>query len=490
MKRSLLIILLATLCMGLSAANDKKPWDNGRLRVSENQRFLMHENGTPFFWQGETGWLLPERLDRAEAAWYLQRCREAGYNVVQIQVIDGVPAYNIYGQPSNINGWDFSGINRKGVYGYWDHLDYIIDLAHQNGIYIGMVCIWGGLVKAGMLSVENAKKYGAFLANRYKNKPNIIWFMGGDIQGDIKPEVWNALANSIKNIDKNHLMTYHPRGRYTSAKWWSKTPWMDFHTFQSGHRKYGQRMGNADYPIPDNTEEDNWMYVDSTWAYKPIKPVLDAEPSYEDIPMGLHDKNEPRWQAWDVRRYAYWSVFAGSCGHTYGHNAIMQMLKPGYPTSYGDAGDVKTWYQALNDPGFNQMKYLKQLILTFPYFERVPDQSIIVENGKQYNRLIATRGNDYLLVYNYTSREMKLDLTKISGQKKNVWWYNVSNGELLYLGEFDSKVITFRPRKSFSAGFIDDGVLIAVDSNKGYIGKNQTEISAQTLAGKARDLNE
>ena len=341
-----------------------------------------------------------------------------------------------------------------------------------------------------MLSVEDAKKYGAFLANRYKNKPNIIWFMGGDIQGDIKPEVWNTLAKSIKSIDKNHLMTYHPRGRYTSAKWWSKTPWMDFHTFQSGHRKYGQRMGNADYPIPDNTEEDNWMYVDSTWAYKPIKPVLDAEPSYEDIPMGLHDKNEPRWQAWDVRRYAYWSVFAGSCGHTYGHNAIMQMLKPGYPTSYGDAGDVKTWYQALNDPGFNQMKYLKQLILTFPYFERVPDQSIIVENGKQYNRLIATRGNDYLLVYNYTSREMKLDLTKISGQKKNVWWYNVSNGELLYLGEFDSKVITFRPHKSISAGFIDDGVLIAVDSNKGYIGKNQTEISAQTLAGKARDLNE
>jgi hypothetical protein len=166
------------------------------------------------------------------------------------------------------------------------------------------------------------------------------------------------------------------------------------------------------------------------------------------------------------------------------------MLKPGYPTSYGDAGDVKTWYQALNDPGFNQMKYLKQLILTFPYFERVPDQSIIVENGKQYNRLIATRGNDYLLVYNYTSREMKLDLTKISGQKKNVWWYNVSNGELLYLGEYDSEVITFRPRKSISAGFIDDGVLIAVDSNKGYIGKNQTEISAQTLAGKARDLNE
>jgi hypothetical protein len=483
MKKTMLIALLTMVTIAVEAANKQKPWDNGRLTVSDNQRFLMHENGTPFFWQGETGWLLPERLDRAEAEWYLQRCREEGYNVVQIQVIDGVPAINIYGQPSH----PLPTAKATG-YGYWDHLDYIVDLAQQNGIYIGMVAIWGGLVKAGKLSVDEARKYGTFLANRYKNKPNIIWFMGGDIQGDIKPEVWNALATSIKAIDKNHLMTYHPRGRYTSAKWWSKAAWIDFHTFQSGHRKYGQRMGNADYPIPDNTEEDNWMYVDSTWAYKPIRPVLDAEPSYEDIPMGLHDKNEPRWKACDVRRYAYWSVFAGSCGHTYGHNAIMQMLKPGYPTSYGDAGDVKTWYQGLNDPGFQQMKFLSQLILSLPYFDRIPDQSIIVENGKQYDRLIATRGNDYLLVYNYTSRNMKIDLTKIAGDRKNVWWMNAGTGNLRYLGEYESKVLTFRPHKN---GFgVEDGVLIAIDAKKDYLKKDQVKIADRTLAGKARDLNE
>ena len=484
----MLIALLTVMAVGVWAGDDQKPWDNGRLKVSDNQRYLMHENGTPFFWQGETGWLLPERLDRAEAEWYLQRCREEGYNVVQVQVIDNVPAVNIYGQLSNTDGWNFAAIDRKGVYGYWDHLDYIIRLAEQNGIYIGMVAIWGGLVKDGKLSVEEAKKYGAFLGNRYKNRPNIIWFMGGDIQGDIKPEVWNALATSIKAADPNHLMTYHPRGRYTSARWWSKAAWLDFHTFQSGHRRYGQRMGNKDYPIPDDTEEDNWMYVDSTWAYNPMKPVLDAEPSYEDIPMGLHDKNEPRWKACDVRRYAYWSVFAGSCGHTYGHNAIMQMLKPGYPTSYGDAGDVKTWYQALNDPGFQQMKFVRQLILSFPYFERVGDQSIIVDNGTKYDRLIATRGTDYLLVYNYTSRDMKLDFTKISGEKKNVWWMSAGTGILRYLGEYDSKVLTFRPHKT---GFgIEDGVLIATDATKDYLAKDQIRIADRSLGGKARDLNE
>ena len=108
--------------------------------------------------------------------------------------------------------------------------------------------------------------------------------MGGDIQGDIHPEVWESLATTIKSIDHSHLMTYHPRGRYTSAKWWSKAPWIDFHAFQSGHRKYGQRMGNKVYPIPDNTEEDNWMYVDSTWAYNPMKPVLEQSPAMRISP--------------------------------------------------------------------------------------------------------------------------------------------------------------------------------------------------------------
>ena len=459
MKRTTLLLL--TVLIAATTATAGKLWNNGRLRVSDNQRFLQFENGKPFFWLGETAWLMPERLNREEVSFYLKTCHEAGYNVVQLQVINEVPAYNIYGVPSH----DKQGkLLTDAPYSYWDHLDYIVDVASQNDIYIGMVCIWGGLVKAGKMNVQQAESYGRFLANRYKDCPNIIWIIGGDIQGNIKPEVWNALATTIKSIDKNHLMTFHPRGRYTSAKWWSQASWIDFHTFQSGHRRYGQRKGDKDYPIPDNTEEDNWMYVDSTWAYKPIKPVIDDEPIYEGIPQGLHDANEPLWQACDVRRYAYWSVFAGSCGHSYGHNAIMQFYREGFPSAYHNK---KTWTEALHDPGFNQMKYLKKLMLSLPYFERLPDQSIVLDNGTQYDRLAATRGTDYLLVYNYTGCDMKIDLRKIFGEKKNVWWMNAGTGKLTYLGTYDSKVLSFHPHKT---GYdIEDGVLIAVDATKNYL---------------------
>lgn len=451
------------------------------LQISENQRFLQYADGSPFFWLADTGWLLPERLSRDEAAGYLKRAAQAGFNVVQVQTINGVPAVNYYGQYSNVsksNPWDFSNIDREGVYGYWDHMDYIVKTAEANGIYIAMDCIWGGLVKAKLMDVEGAKAYGKFLAERYKNAPNIIWFIGGDIQGDIQTEVWETLATTIKSIDKQHLMSYHPRGRYTSARWWAKAEWMDFHTYQSGHRAYGQRMGNKDYPIPDNTEEDCWMYVDSTWSYKPLKPVIDAEPSYEDIPVGLHAPKGPRWQAHDVRRYAYWDVFAGCCGHTYGHNAIMQMCKPGFAVAYSETS--KPYYEAQQDPGYQQMKNLKALMLSFPFFERIPDQSVITcKNGERYERLIATRGSDYILAYNYTSRPMSISLSSIKGRKKNLWWMDASTGNLTFLGESSAKTFDYTP---VSSDKICDGVLIAIDSSKTYLSVKQKNITAPVSA--------
>ena len=219
-------------------------------------------------------------------------------------------------------------------------------------------------------------------------------------------------------------MVPRARGRTTSATWFNNAPWLDFNMFQSGHRRYGQRFGDGDYPIEENTEEDNWRFVERSMAMKPMKPVIDGEPIYEEIPHGLHD--EP-------------------------------------------------WYDALNDPGYNQMKYLKNLMLTFPFFERVPDQSVIAgQNGERYDRAIATRGNDYLMVYNYTGRPMEVDFSKISGAKKNAWWYTTKDGKLEYIGEFDNGVHKFQHDSGYSSG--NDHVLIVVDSSKDYVKKDCYQI--------------
>lgn len=464
--KTILSRLLFAVCItfGLSLYGNcaEKPWDHGRLKASDNGRFLVHADGTPFFWLGDTGWLLPERLDRDEAAYYLRRTAEDGFNVVQVQVINGVPAINAYGQLSHPDGWDFTNMDRPGQYGYWDHMDYIVDIAEREGIYIGMVCIWGGLVKAGLMDEQQAKAYGEFLAHRYGSRKNIVWIIGGDIPGDVKTEVWDALARSIRAVDSEHLMTFHPRGRMTSAKWFNDREWLDFNMYQSGHRRYDQRLGDKVYTIPDGTEEDVWMYVDSAQVHHPIKPVLDGEPSYEEIPYGLHYKDEPVWKAKDMRRYAYWDVFGGACGHTYGHNAVMQFARPGVIGAYFADGQRKPWYVALDDDGRKQMKHLKNLILSLPYESRVADSLIVKNNGVRYDRIIATRGDDYLLAYNHSGREMTLDLDRISGQMKQLWWMNPSDGTIHYLGEKKSGTVKITPPHT------DDFVLIAIDSRSSY----------------------
>ena len=151
MKRTNLIFTLALLLMATAASAASKiykPWSNGRLVVSENNRYLVHENGTPFFWLGNTAWLMPERLNRDEVEYFLSYERTAGYNVEQIQVLNAIPTFNVYGHAANNAEFDFSKVSKPGVYGYWEHLDYIVDVAERNGIYIAMDCIWGSQINA------------------------------------------------------------------------------------------------------------------------------------------------------------------------------------------------------------------------------------------------------------------------------------------------------------------------------------------------------
>ena len=69
--RKIFFAIALVLSLGGAQAQNVKPWSGGRLMVSANHRYLQTANGKPFFWLGDTGWLLPEKLNRDEAAYYL-----------------------------------------------------------------------------------------------------------------------------------------------------------------------------------------------------------------------------------------------------------------------------------------------------------------------------------------------------------------------------------------------------------------------------------
>lgn len=464
-----LMILCVLWAVLLSAASLASAAGTGSLRVSDNKRFLVHEDGTPFFYLGDTAWELFHRLNRQEADKYLENRADKGFTVIQavaIAEVDGHNAANPYGHLPLVDQDPARPAVQDGpANDYWDHVDYIVDKANSLGLYIGFLPTWGRYwhdeVKDGkpLFTVENAQMYGRWLGGRYKDK-RLIWILGGDrtIENDQQRQIIRAMARGLRQGDGGaHLMTFHPRGGSGSSKDFHNDDWLDFNMRQNGHNaKFNEGYQNtrADYDL------------------KPVKPVLDGEPMYEDHPVSFRAKDLGHSISSDIRRPLYWDLFGGACGHTYGHHSVWQMWQPGRgPIN----GPLMPWFEAIDQPGAGQMQYGRWLMESRPFLSRVPDDSIIVTGpvptsvpGAGRYRFVGTRDAEgsYAMVYAPVGRPFKVRMDAIKGPKVKAWWYNPRDGQATAIGEFpNTGEREFLPPDK---GEMLDWVLVLDDATKNF----------------------
>ena len=90
MTNRTLLISASALIFGLTLSimnSTCQAVDHGKLRVTDNHRYLQYEDGTPFFYLGDTAWELFHRLNREEAVRYLTNRAEKGFTVIQAVVL-------------------------------------------------------------------------------------------------------------------------------------------------------------------------------------------------------------------------------------------------------------------------------------------------------------------------------------------------------------------------------------------------------------------
>lgn len=448
-----------------------------RLKVSENHRYLEYENGKPFFYLGDTAWELFQRLNREEATAYLQNRSRKGFTVVQAVVLapaDGLTVANVYGDLPLIGG-DPTKPNEA----YFRHVDFIVNKAEELGMFVGMLPTWGSYWASGksIFNTTTARQYGHFLGSRYKDRA-IIWILGGDrsIQNDGERAIVDALAAGLKEGDGGtHLKTYHPTGPGMSSLKLNDADWLDFNMFQSSH---GAR------------DHDNGLYVEHDYTLSPQKPTLDGEPRYEGIPIGFYFRGTAgidRFDDYDARQAAYWSILAGACGHTYGNNNVWQFYKPNAasPSHSGDGvvrpdgalfaapggliGANIPWTEALDHPGAFQMGYVRRLFETLPFTKLVPDMRVVL-NGPTTGgaRIRAARSSDgsFAIVYTPRGESFTLDKSIIRGARQREFWYDPRYGVSYVFKEQDSAGIqTFIPPTN---GRGNDWVLVLEDLAADY----------------------
>jgi hypothetical protein len=398
----------------------------GLLKISKNNRFLQTSNGAPFFFLADTAWELFHRLTLDEIEFYLDTRQSQGFNVIQAVIIselDGLRTPNAYGF------LPFLDMNpRKPVLEYFDFIEKVLKIAESRGMFLALVPVWGDKIDRvfgigpEIFNAANCYSYGKWLGRRFCNNPNIIWMNGGDRTGGGKNfAVWDALGKGIKSEDKDHLMTFHPLGDSSSSFWFHDSEWLDFNSCQSGHSL-------RNFP--------NHMMITYDYLRKPAKPCIDSEPRYEEHAVNWKPEENGLFDDYDIRQAAYWSVFAGACGHTYGSHPVWQM----YDNQREPIGFVRfTWKEALRLKGAIQLIHLKNLILSRPYFERVPDQSLLVSQKVGDEHIRCTRGTDYIFIYLPLGGETEISTTNLKWAETAGWWFDPASGESEFIGIFKNK---------------------------------------------------
>lgn len=237
-------------------------WErHGRLRVSRNGHFLEFEDGTGFFWLGDTAWLLgrltPEDVDR-----YMGNRAELGFNVIQTIA-------TLWSMPNYAGETVFEGegtpyteprFNPK----FWQHMDTIVAKAKAWGLFVALAPFWGRNVDNPFHTApyntgihgqfftdpdRDNHAFGEALAVRYRDEPHVLWIVSGEYHTPYNdtafeqpvPEVHfrrlRALAHGIREgSGGTQLMTIHPLSFFSSSDDFHEEEWLDFNMVQSHTR--------------------------------------------------------------------------------------------------------------------------------------------------------------------------------------------------------------------------------------------------------------
>ena len=355
----------AVLVAGPTLQESNALFLHGPISVRKGKGFA-HADGLPFFWLGDTWWMLMSgrvRWPEDFSALVNDRARK-GFTVVQVVLgfpgdlaTDDERAGNSGGLP-----WekDLGRINPR----YFDECDLRLQTIIRAGIVPCILGSWG----YHLLSIgeERMTSHWRYLVARYGAWP-VVWSLAGetamayylakDPPGDTEKlrAAWSRVARAVRSADPyQRPLSAHPR----------RTSWddledhstLDYHMLQPGHMRAAMAIGIAG--------------ITDARARFPATPVVNAEPPYE----GHMGTNGP-----DVQRFTFWSsILSGAAGFTYGAGGIFQANDRDRPTGGrpgGGAYDAATWDEAMHFPGASQLGRAKELLMELPWdrFEPHPE---------------------------------------------------------------------------------------------------------------------
>jgi len=476
---------------------DLEIYQRGFLKTGDNNRFFAYNDGTPFFYLGDTHWLfVHERFNTSNVPgipsqfkYTVDKRIEQGFTVYQSEAIqhphggthdgdDEEPFCNFRDGFGADDLPGFENIDRK--------FQYIADkgLVHANS-----TACWAKDPSdfPASYSGEYMEKLGRYWVARYGAYP-VMWTIAQEIDNDMYGaynsttiKKWHGLAQAMADNDPyNHPFSAHmeeTNNTIASNSSWGNLP---FHTWWAA-----QWQENV----------TGYRTAIDFWYSLPTKPAVLYEGPYEGF-----------WTDTKGARGAGYKAFQmGMLGYGYGANGVWNDLYDDATLDYGTDFEMPQrylhWYEGANLPGAEQMIHFKQFYTSIDWWKLQPrfDDRYWASFSDVTHSMLATDGQKTFVVYFFGSgRATGTIRNLLNGCQYTAKWFDPRTGDYTDIETFTASNNEFSIPSRPTA---DDWVLLVQTDTEIPTADNEVNIAlsknysssstwdANQTAAKAFDRN-
>lgn len=290
------------------------------LKIKDDKHDLVDENNKPFSILGRTAWFIISQTDGGYKK-FPDNTIEHGHNTIEMAVITQWPMGNhapFKGKGNmpflkrlNENDWDgnlmYNNLkmevpdlltpNEK----YWAFADDFLSYCKSRGLLVFMFPGYigyngeeqGWMKEPAANGTIKTEAYGAWIANRYKDRKNIVWMLLGDM-GESNEDQRNAEAALIKGLKsvKGQRSVQYSAESYSGQN-------------AADNADFGEEMTlNGSYTWELKVQV---TYITrKAYAYEPAIPSFLLEGPYDEEGPDENNYNPSATQP--VRRFQWWGM--------------------------------------------------------------------------------------------------------------------------------------------------------------------------------------
>lgn len=413
------------------------------LKISANKRYLVDQQNKPFPILGRTAWFAISLTEDGYKK-FLANSIEHGCNAIEVSIMTHWPMGNH--APFNgrgdipflkrINGTDWDGkLTYKDIVSdapdllapnekYWSYIDHFLSYCESKGILVLMFPAYTGYdgQEQGWMQellangVKKTEAYGAWIANRFSNKKNLVWMLLGDM-GKFSPEQKNVEAALIRGLKSVHGLSHQYSAEASSGMNAADQP--DFGDQMTLNGSYTWELK---VPVP--------FIARKAYSHNPVMPSFLLEEPYDEEGPDGNNYNPNATQP--VRRFEWWGWLSTIGGYIAGNAYIWQFVDP-------------IWQQHLNTQAALDMSRLNAFIRSMDWWKLIPSglngmKTLITDKDNadtaaSYVSAAASSNGDLLVAYIPPAHRGSITVNMTALKSKTyARWFDPTNGTYMQAG--------------------------------------------------------